>query len=249
MKQSTFDLNGRDQTPGIACGEMPQQRFETYGAPALSDTELIALLLHSGIQGHSVLRLASQLIAQAGSIAGLINWQPVDFQRLKGIGQAKARQLAALVEVGRRMMKQPTEAAPTLDRPELIAEYLTPITRGLAVEKFWVLSLNRKNRLIKLTEVTSGTATSSLAHPREVFRVAIQHGATAIVPTIILVGILRRARPTSKSPASSGTQLRPSILNSSTMWSWAKKSTTRRAAVTTASVPQGSFEKTALCDF
>ena len=180
MKQSTFDLNGQDRTPGIACGEMPQQRFETYGAGALSDTELIALLLHSGIQGHSVLGLASQLIAQAGSIAGLASWHPMDFQRLKGIGKAKARQLAAMVEIGRRMMKEPTETAPTLNRPELIAEYLTPIARGLAVEKFWVLCLNRKNRLIKLAEVTSGTATAALAHPREVFRAAIQHGATAV---------------------------------------------------------------------
>ncbi len=180
MKQSTFDLYGQDRTPGIACGEMPQQRFETYGAAALSDTKLIALLLHSGIQGHSVLRLASQLIAQAGSIAGLASWHPMDFQRLKGIGRAKARQLAALVEVGRRMMKDPTTEAPTFDRPELIATHLAPITRGLEVEKFWVFCLNRKNRLKKLVEITSGTATSSLAHPREVFGAAIQHGATAI---------------------------------------------------------------------
>ena len=58
MIQSTFDLNGKEQTPVIACGELPQQRFEAYGAGALSDTELIALLLHSGIRGHSVLGLA-----------------------------------------------------------------------------------------------------------------------------------------------------------------------------------------------
>lgn len=165
----------------IACGEQPQQRFEAVGAAALSDTELIALLLHSGVQGHSVLHLASQLIAQAGSIAGLAGWQPADFRRLKGIGQAKARQLAALVEVSRRMMKGPASEVPVLNRPELIAAYLAPVVRGLDIEKFWVLCLNRKNRLRKLVEITSGTATSSLAHPREVFRAAIQHGATAIV--------------------------------------------------------------------
>jgi DNA repair protein RadC len=180
MKQSTLELEGQDLAPGIACGELPQQRFETYGAGALSDTELIALLLHSGIKGQPVLRLASQLIAEAGSISGLASWQPADFQRLRGIGRAKARQLAALVEAGRRTMRQPTEATPILNRPERIAEYLTPIARGLGVEKFWVFCLNRKNRLIKLVEVTSGTATAALAHPREVFRVAIQHGATAI---------------------------------------------------------------------
>jgi DNA repair protein RadC len=180
MQQSTFDLNGQDRAAGIACGELPQQRFETYGAGALSDTELIALLLHTGIRGHSALGLASQLIAQAGSVAGLAHWHPTDFQRLRGIGKAKARQLAALVEVSRRMMKEPSEAAPLLNRPEIIAEYLAPIVRGLKVEKFWVFCLNRKNRLMKLVEITSGTATSTLAHPREVFRVAIQHGATAI---------------------------------------------------------------------
>jgi DNA repair protein RadC len=180
MIQSTFDLNGKEQTPVIACGELPQQRFETYGAGALSDTELIALLLHSGIRGHSVLGLASQLIAQAGSIAGLASWQPEDFQRLKGIGRAKGQQLAAVIEIARRMMKQPNSGAPLLNRPELIAEYLAPYAKGIEVEKFWVLCLNRKNRLKKLVEVTSGTATGSLVHARETFRAAIQHGATAI---------------------------------------------------------------------
>jgi DNA repair protein RadC len=79
------------------------------------------------------------------------------------------------------MMQPPGELAPILNRPELIAAHLQPIARGLMVEKFWVLCLNRKNRLIKLAEATSGTATSSLAHPREVYRTAIQYGATAIV--------------------------------------------------------------------
>jgi len=141
---------------------------------------IFAIMLHTGIHGHSVLGLASQLIAQAGSIAGLASWQPEDFRRLKGIGQAKGRQLAALIEIGRRMIKQPTGEAPMLNRPELIAAYMAPYIRGLEVEKFWVLCLNRKNRLKKLVEVTSGTATSALAHPREVFRSAVQHGATAI---------------------------------------------------------------------
>jgi DNA repair protein RadC len=180
MQQSTFILDDRHQTPPIACGEQPQQRCETFGVGALSDTELIAIMLHTGIRGHSVLGLASQLIAQAGSIAGLASWQPEDFRRIKGIGQAKSRQLAALVEIGRRMMKQPPKDAPVLNRPELVAAHMAPLARGLEVEKFWVLCLNRKNRLRKLVELTSGTATATLAHPREVFRSAVQHGATAI---------------------------------------------------------------------
>jgi len=92
----------------------------------------------------------------------------------------RGRQLAALIEIGRRMIKQPAGAAPMLNRPELIAAHMAPYIRGLEVEKFWVLCLNRKNRLKKLVEVTSGTATSALPHPREVFRSAVQHEATAI---------------------------------------------------------------------
>lgn len=181
MQQSTSNLNAQDQTPVIACGEQPQQRFETFGAGALSDTELIAIMLHSGIHGHSVLGLASQLIAQAGSIAGLASWQPEDFRRIKGIGRAKGRQLAALLEIGRRIIKQPAGNAPILNRADLIAAHMAPFARGLEIEKFWVLCLNRKNRLKKVVEVTSGTATAALAHPREVFRTAVQHGAVAIV--------------------------------------------------------------------
>jgi DNA repair protein RadC len=105
----------------------------------------------------------------------------VDFERLKGIGRAKARQLAALVEIARRMMRPITEEPILMHRPELIAEYFRPIIQGLEIEKFWVACLNRKNRLKKLVEVTSGTATSTLAHPREVFRAAIREGATTVM--------------------------------------------------------------------
>jgi DNA repair protein RadC len=79
------------------------------------------------------------------------------------------------------MIKQPTGETPLLNRPELIAAHMAPFARGLEVEKFWVLCLNRKNRLKKLVEVTSGTAANTLVHPREVFRSEIQHGSTAIV--------------------------------------------------------------------
>jgi DNA repair protein RadC len=181
MQQSTLDLYDQHRsTPIIACGEQPQQRLEAFGVGALSDTELIALMLNAGTRGQSVLGLASQLIAQAGSIAGLASWQPEDFRRLKGIGPTKGRQLAALIEIGRRMIKQQAGQSPVLNRPDLIAAYMAPYARGLEVEKFWVVCLNRKNRLKKLVEVTSGTATAALAHPREVFRTAVQHGASAI---------------------------------------------------------------------
>ena len=177
-----FDDYTSDSTPPhVACGELPQARFDHFGASALSDTELLALMLQTGVHGHHVLTLASRLMAEAGSVANLAAWQAADFRRLKGIGQAKAKQLVAMIEIARRMMRGPQEEKPVLNRPELVAEYLRPIAHGLAVEKFWVLCLNRKNRLIKCVEITSGTATSTLAHPREVFRAAIQEAGTTCI--------------------------------------------------------------------
>lgn len=164
-----------------AVGERPQERLERFGASALSDTELLAMLLRSGTRGHDVLTLATRLIAEAGSLAGLIAWQQKDFQRLKGIGRVKALQLVAVMEVARRVVGQQSGDSPLLNRADLITTYLQSVASGLEVEKFWVLCLNRKNRLLKRVEITSGTANSALAHPREVFRAAIRESASAVV--------------------------------------------------------------------
>jgi DNA repair protein RadC len=165
----------------LAVSDRPQERMEKLGAAALSDTELLAMLLRSGSRGHNVISIAQRLIAEAGSLAGLTRWRDEDFRRLKGIGRIKALQLVTVMEVARRVLATDGGIEPILNRPELVFAYFKPLTSGLAVEKFWVLCLNRKNRLIKLAEVTSGTATSSLAHPREVFREAIRHSATAVI--------------------------------------------------------------------
>jgi DNA repair protein RadC len=164
-----------------AVSERPQERLERLGATALSDTELLAMLLRSGTRGQDVITLSTRLIAEAGSLAGLIAWREADFKKLKGIGRVKALQLIAVMEVARRVVGQQSGDEPLLNRPELTAAYLAPFVMGLAVEKFWVLCLNRKNRLIKRVEITSGTATAALAHPREVFRAAIRESATAII--------------------------------------------------------------------
>ncbi len=165
----------------IAVGERPQERLEKFGVGALSDTELLAMLLRSGTRGNDVLSLATQLVAEAGSLAGLIGWTTADFRKLKGIGRVKALQLVAVMEVARRVLGQQAGEAPLLNRPDLVATYLQPIVAGLSIEKFWVLCLNRKNRLIKRVEITSGIATAALVHPREVFRAAIQESAAAVV--------------------------------------------------------------------
>jgi len=165
----------------LAVSDRPQERLEQLGPAALSDTELLAMLLRSGSKGHNVIAVSQRLIAEAGSLAALVSWNETDFRRLTGIGRVKALQLVTVMEIARRVRTQPPAREAVFNRPELVLAHFQPHIQGLAVEKFWVLCLNRKNRLLKQVEITSGTATSSLAHPREVFREAIRQGATAVL--------------------------------------------------------------------
>jgi DNA repair protein RadC len=179
-----MDANAPHPAPrlsDLAVNERPQERLERFGVAALSDTELLAMLLRSGSRGMNVLSLASRLIAEAGSLAGLIAWAESDYRRLKGIGHVKALQMVTVMEVARRVLGERQGEAPLLNRPELVFAFFQSIVTGLMVEKLWVLCLNRKNRLIKCVEVTSGTATGSLVHPREVFRSAIREAATTVI--------------------------------------------------------------------
>lgn len=160
--------------------ERPQERLISKGPEALSDAELLAVILRSGTRGHNVMNLAVELITRMGSLRGLLSTDREDLQKYAGIGEVKALQLEAIIEVARRVLRS-GEAAPLLNTPELIYQWLQPTCEGEPVEKFWVISLNRKNRLMRCTPVTSGTATASLVHPREVFREAIRNSASALV--------------------------------------------------------------------
>ncbi len=177
----SFDQKNYPRFRDMAVNERPQERLERHGAAALSDTELLAMLLRSGSRDQDVLSLSTRLISEAGSLAGLLTWKESEFTKLKGIGRVKALQLITVMEVARRILSQRGETPPVLDTPRSVFEHFAPIAAGLEVEKFWVLCLNRKNRLIRRVEVTSGTASSSLVHPREVFRDAIRLSASAII--------------------------------------------------------------------
>ena len=165
----------------MAPNERPQERLEKQGATALSDTELLAMLLRSGSKGGDVLSLSARLIAEAQSLAGLLTWSKEDFCRLKGIGKIKALQLITVMEVARRILSHNEERPLPFDSPDCVYRYFLPIAAGLEVEKFWVMCLNRKNHLIRHFEITSGTASNSLVHPREVFREAIRLSASSII--------------------------------------------------------------------
>ncbi len=165
----------------MVASERPQERLEQYGADALSDREILAMILRSGPRGTDVLTLSGHLIDQAGSLSNLLRWSVEDFKKVHGIGQVKALQLLAIMSFAKRILKEDNCNEILFDSPEIVMRYFRTIIAGLEIEKFWILCLNRKNRLLRCVESTSGTATNSLVHPREVFREAIRLSASAII--------------------------------------------------------------------
>lgn len=164
----------------IEIEERPQERLLRLGASALSDSELLAMILRRGTKGTNVLVLAKKILKEAGSLQNLAKYSLEDFVSISRIGQIKALQLLAIIELSRRIQSSP-EKQPLLNSPQKIYQFFENKTTRLDIEKVWVLCLNRKNYLINKYEITSGIATSSLIHPREIFRAAIRLGCTAIV--------------------------------------------------------------------
>jgi DNA repair protein RadC len=189
----------------LPAADRPQERLELLGPSGLRDTELLAIVLRNGSRGHGVMQVADGLLREAGSLAALSSWTTRDFMRQRGIGRIKALQLSSLIELARRLHTVPEHTQPLMREPADIARFLCPRTTGLEVEKFWTLCLNTRRRLIRCVEVTSGTATASLAHPREVFREAIRLSASCVAiahnhpsgdpePSSADVGITRQLR-------------------------------------------------------
>lgn len=161
--------------------ERPQERMERLGPGALQDRELLAMILRSGSKGFNVLEVASQILHEAGSLGNLASFRPEDFRNIRGIGKVKSLQMAAVSEITRRTVIQKSGERPVFDDPAKVFRYIFPISSPLSVEKFWILCLTRKNTLLRLSEITSGTAVASLVHPREVFREAIRQGAVSLI--------------------------------------------------------------------
>ncbi|MEY2822057.1 MAG: hypothetical protein RL105_1629 [Verrucomicrobiota bacterium] len=161
--------------------DRPRERLSRLGPRALLDAELLELLIGVGTRGAPVAAVARELLSEAGGLLALSCWEPADFARVRGLGPAKAAELSAAVELARRIRERAHDPGDRLDAPAKVWARLEPLAAGLTVEKCWVLCLNRRNRLLALHEVSSGTATSSLLHPREVYRQALRHAASAAI--------------------------------------------------------------------
>lgn len=159
--------------------DRPREKLALRGADALSDSELIAILLRTGMQGANAIDVARQLLARYGSLAGLARCSVKELSTIKGVGPAKAVQLAAAFGLGARLAREGVTAA-KIDTPQQIYELLGPEMRALHTESIRVVLLDTKYRLLRVEEVSIGSVDMSVAHPREIFRPALVYSAFAV---------------------------------------------------------------------
>lgn len=175
----TYSVRAKDLPKAL----QPREKFDRLGPENLSDSDLLALILRTGTAGTNVVELAGQMLMRYGSLSALSRASAAELQKdFPGIGKEKAKLLKAALEIGRRLVQENVGERPRIASPEEVAAVLRERARSLDREVFWVLLLDTKNRLIiPPCEVSKGTLSSSLVHPREIFKPAIQHSAANII--------------------------------------------------------------------
>ena len=165
----------------VALHDRPREKMARLGAAGLGDNELLALVLGSGSRERDALNLANQLLAEAGGLHGLTRCLTGGPQRVPGVGAARAAQILAAVELGRRTLVRGGAERPRMTTPRQLAAYLLPQYGTGTVEQFGIVMLDTKHRMIRLRIVSTGSLDSTVVHPREVFREAASASAAAIV--------------------------------------------------------------------
>ena len=159
----------------------PREKLLSRGPAALSDAELLALLLRSGIPGKNVLQLAQELVDRFGGVAGLLHTPAEALKTVKGLGPAKRAELVAVLELARRALAQQLTQKPLFNTPQAVRDYLQLQLGGLHHEVFAVLFLDSQHRLIALEEMFRGTLTQTSVYPREVVKQALTLNASSVV--------------------------------------------------------------------
>jgi DNA repair protein RadC len=161
--------------------ERPREKLLERGAHALSDAELLALLLGSGVRGRSAVDLARTLICEFGSLRNLLNAEPPRCLTQAGIGPARFAVLKAAVELARRHFREALRSGPALAAPEATRTFLLAQLRDRPYEVFCCLYLDNRHRLIAFEELFRGTIDRAGVHPREVLRQTLLHNAAALI--------------------------------------------------------------------
>jgi len=161
--------------------ERPREKLLTRGPESLSTAELVAVLLRTGTREEGVLEFAQGWLGEIGGLAGLLRLAPSEILGKKGIGKAKAAALLAALELSRRLAGEQLRVASVLDSPEAVFQFLAPRHAGARLERFGVLTLNVRHRLIAEHVVHEGTRDGAQVEPGEVFRRAILDNAHAVI--------------------------------------------------------------------
>jgi len=161
--------------------ERPREKLLSKGAEFLSNAELLALIIRTGSREKTAVELAQHIINFFGGLKNLINLSCEELKTVKGVGKAKAAQISSLVELSKRISKTKVEKGKTIFTPSKAAEILMEDMRYLEQEVVKTVLLDVKNKIIKIAEITKGGLSSSIVHPRDVFKEAIRKNSAAII--------------------------------------------------------------------
>ena len=163
-------------------GDQPREKLLEKGPSALSDVELLAILLRSGTAGQNVVDLAREVLSSVNNNLNELGRKPTDFfiTNFNGIGEAKAVTLTAALELGRRRRLSQTLLRPTIRNSKDLYEYFAPLLSDATYEAFHVLALNNANNILESQEISHGGMTGTVVDPRLVFTFALKAGAVAI---------------------------------------------------------------------
>jgi DNA repair protein RadC len=160
--------------------DRPRERLLSKGAATLSDAELVAVLLRTGIAGKSAVELAREMIVQFGSLSGLLAAGPA-LSRIKGLGAAKSAQFIAAMELARRSMNERLREGAALTSPSAVRDYLRLTLASRLHEVFVCLWLDAQHRVIAIEEPFRGTLTQTSVYPREIVKAALAANAAAVI--------------------------------------------------------------------
>ncbi len=179
-----MELSKTDAIKGIKSWpeiERPRERLIRHGPDTLTDAQLLAILLRTGRKKISALEMANQLLKQFGGLAALKQVSISELCSVNGIGPAKAAQILASIELGRRSLVQPLHSGLRALSSRDIYHHYHPLLRDLKQEVFKLLLFDGKNRLIKDMTVSTGSLSMNIVHPREVFKPAVRESAASVI--------------------------------------------------------------------
>ncbi len=162
-------------------GDRPREKLLQRGAAALSDAELLAIFLRTGVKGKSAVDLAREMLTQFGSLTKLIAASQKEFCKIHGMGPAKYVQLQATVEMARRALQEEMRSGDALNSPGAVRDYLRLLLGGRTQEVFMVIFLDAQHRTLASEELFHGTLTQTSVYPREVVKRALHHNAAAVI--------------------------------------------------------------------